>query len=143
LAKLLSDPSRRSMLEMSDDLGVYFLEDRRWLIVFWQKAITGILRYSPTYKGMQFPGRLKVVADTDPRIVSQAKLKHSGFLKREVWPRVGAQVSLDEISVIDLTTTLFSGASEEAEETAEAKIRMLEDIPGFVDPKARHGDFEV
>ena len=143
LAKLLSDPSRRSMLQMVDDLGVYFLEDKRWLIVFWQKAITGILRYSPTYRGMQFPGRLKVIADTDPRVIAQAKLQHSGFLKREVWPRVGTQVSLDEISVIDLTATLFSGASEEAEESADAKLRMLEDIPGFVDPKARHGDFEV
>jgi len=145
LAKLLSDRNTRYALRTAD-IGAYFIEDKNWLVVFWHKAVSGILRNSPLYRNSQFSGRLKIVADADPRSVPKEKLKRSNFLKKEVWPRVGARISYEEISVIDLTETLQSSDSneEDAEADASARDKLMGDIPDVVvDPKPNRGNFEV
>lgn len=147
LAKLLSDKNTRYALRGAD-LGAYFIEDnnRKWLVVFWHKAVSGILRNSNMYRNSQYSGRLKIVADADPRVIPKEKLKRSNFLKKEVWPRVGARISYEEISVIDLSGTLqaMDSSEEDAEADATARSKLMGDIPDVVvDPKPNRGNFEV
>ena len=146
LSKILSGSSTRSILNGSD-LGAYYLESQQWLIVFWQKAINGILRNSTKYGRAQYPGKLKHMADADPRVVPKEKLRGSNFLKKEVWRRVGSKISYDEISVIDLSQTLDTDdAAEEVERDAQTRDNLLEDIPDastLVDGKVSRGDFDT
>lgn len=146
LSKILSGGSTLSLLNGSD-LGAYYLDKQKWLIVFWQKAINGILRNSTKYGRAQYPGKLKHMADADPRVVPKEKLRSSNFLKKEVWKRVGSKISYDEISVIDLTQTLdIDDTTEEAERDMQTRDGMLEDIPdaaSLVDGKVSRGNFDV
>lgn len=148
LSKVLSDRSSRAQLNGSD-LGAYYLEKKNWLVVFWQKAITGVLRNSPRYRGAQYPGRLKVLADSDPRVITKDKLKNNTQLIQEIRHRAGANVRLDQISVIDLANTLAEHNHDEEDAVADAtaKERLLEDIPdatSLVDPPVKQrGNFEV
>jgi hypothetical protein len=116
------------------DLGVYYLKKYHWLLVFWQKAIQGVLRYSTVLRGSQYSGRLKVMADTHPKAVKMETLKASNFLKEEVWHRVGTRIQYDAISVLDLADMIVEDkvllATDAAREhKAEDKKRMLGDVP--------------
>jgi len=149
LSKVLSDRNSRAQLNGSD-LGAYFLEKKHWLVVFWQKAVTGVLRNSPRYRNAQYPGRLKVLADADPRVISKEKIKDNTALLQDIRERAGANVRPDQISIIDLTHTLAEythSGEEDAVVDATAKERLLADIPdatSLVDPKVKQrGNFEV
>ncbi len=145
LARLLADRNMRYAIRGAD-LGAYFVENKNWLIVFWHKVVSGVLRNSNLYRNSQYPGRLKTVADADPRIVPKEKLKRSNFLKKEVWLRVGAKISYEDISVIDLTETLQASDATEEDAAADASARnkLMEDIPDVaVGPKTNRGNFEV
>lgn len=148
LSKVLSDRNSRAQLNGSD-LGAYFLEKRNWLVVFWQKAVTGVLRNSPRYRNAQHPGRLKVLADADPRVISKDKIKDNTVLMQEIRHRAGANVRNDQISVIDLAHTLAEHDHDEEDVVADAtaKERLLADIPdatSLVDPPVKQrGNFEV
>ena len=128
------------------DIGAYFIPDKKWLIVFWQRALSGILRYNNNYRNHQNYHRLKIMADQDPRVISRERLTNS-FLKNEVWPRTGGlAVSPDDISVIDLTESLAARVTTENEIVepidADEKVRqsMLEDIASDIRPPKR-GNF--
>jgi DNA primase len=140
IAKMITDTHMNGLLN-GTDLGVYFVPGKKWLVVFWRKAIPGVLHNSPVYGRYQFPGRLKMVADADPRIVPKTKLTKR-FLREEVVPRVGTRVSLNDISVLDLNNTLADVKQKEDAQQGEAeRKRMLEDIPEEVPIKG--GEFET
>lgn len=129
VAKILSNSSMDYLLNDSD-LGAYFLKEKGWLIVFWQKAIAGVLQRSNTYRNAQFPARLKGVADSDNRVIRKETLARGSFMKKYIWPLVGAKISPDEISVIDLRETLSIQSSVEGSSEEESKKEtMLDDIP--------------
>ncbi len=129
VAKILSNHTIDYMLNESD-LGAYYMKERGWLVVFWQKAVSGILQRSNLYRNTQYPARLKGVADADARIISKETLQRGNFLKNKIWPLVGAKISVDEISVIDVRETLsIQEGVEESSQTESKKEAMLDDIP--------------
>jgi len=146
LAKLLSEPATRHIFNETD-LGVYLVEGKNWLIVFWHKAVPGVLRNAAEFRYTAHPGRLKLIADQDKRVVPREKLKRSSFLKKEVWPRVGARISYEDFSVIDLNDTIqydSKSSSEDLESDEADRDRLMEDIPGSVaDAKVSRGEFEI
>jgi hypothetical protein len=123
------------------------------MVVFWQKAMTGILRHSPKYRNVLSPGRLKIMADADTRSISKENLKHDVAFLRDIRQRVGTNVRLDQLSVVDLTSTLSNQDCSEGEEdeVVDARVReqMLSDIPGpesatLMNPIVKQrGNFEV
>lgn len=128
------------------DIGAYFIPDKKWLIVFWQRALSGILRYNNEYRNHQNYHRLKIMADQDPRVISRERLTNA-FLKNEVWPRTGGlAVSPDDITVIDLSETLASRVTPEIEIVepidADEKVRqsLVNDIATDIRPPKR-GNF--
>jgi hypothetical protein len=129
VAKIISNPTLSYMLNDSD-LGAYYLKEKGWLVIFWQKAVSGVLQRSNTYRNAQFPARLKGIADADDRVISKETLVRGNFLKNQLWSLVGAKISVDEISVIDVRDTLAikEGAEEATQDSAE-KESMLDDIP--------------
>jgi len=143
LAKLLSDPHKHYILDKID-LGVYFLPEKMWLIVFWKKAVTGVLRNSTKFRNVQHHGHLKVIADTDPRVIPKEQLARGSFLQKEIWPRVNATIGLNEISVFNLEGTLvIKEDSEPALRDSQRRERMLGDIPQATLPKTNKGNFDV
>lgn len=129
IAKILSNHTIDYMLNESD-LGAYFLKEKGWLVVFWQKAVSGVLQRSNTYRNAQFPARLKGIADADSRIISKETLLRGNFLKNKLWSLVGAKISVDEISVIDIRETLAIGEGiEDTGQKETEKETMLDDIP--------------
>ena len=129
IAKIISNHTMDYMLNESD-LGAYFIKEKGWLVIFWQKALSGVLQRSNAYRNAQYPARLKGVADADNRIVSKDALQRGNFLKNYVWPLVGAKISVDEISVIDVKETLAIQEGVEEYAAAESKKEsMLDDIP--------------
>jgi len=132
LSKILSNHATRAQLNASD-AGVYFVEKKMWLVVFWQKAMTGVLRHSPKYRNAQSPGRLKTIADSDSRAVSKELLKNNVAFLKDIRQRTGTNVALTQLSVIDLTTTLATqdgtGCEEEVVLDTSIRARMLTDIP--------------
>lgn len=105
IARIIGDPNLRHLLNDAD-LGAYYLPDKKWLVVFWQKIISGVLYRSNNYRGAQFPLRLKAVADNDPRVVPKEKIQQGTFMQDYVWPLVGTTIEPYEISVIDISKTL-------------------------------------
>lgn len=145
LATIIGNQDFLEILKATD-IGVYFIPDKKWLIVFWQRALSGILRYNNDYRGHQNYHRLKVIADQDPRVVSRERLTNT-FLKNEVWSRIGGlAVSADDISVIDLHEMFAAHVTPENKIVepidADEKVRqaMLEDIASAIRPP-RRGNF--
>lgn len=129
ISRIISDHSMEHMLNDSD-LGAYYLKDKGWLVVFWQKAVSGVLQRSNMYKNAQYPARLKGVADSDDRAVSKETLMRGNFMKKRIWPLIGAKISVDEISVIDVRETLaIQEGIEESSVGESSKEAMLDDIP--------------
>lgn len=93
------------------DVGLFYLPARKWLLVFWEKAVSGVLRYSNLYKGTQYAGRLKQTADTDPRVIPVDTLKRMSFLSSEVWPRTGSKITYEDISVLNVRDTLVTATA--------------------------------
>jgi len=148
LAKILSDYSSRCLLN-GTDLGVMYIEEQKWLIVFWQKAVQGILKNSNKYRNVMYPGRLKVIADGDSRVVSKDRIRRNTELLQEIRKHTGGgvRISLDQVSVIDLTKTLDIVNTGEEEVNRDARVRdqMLQDIPGAeseTNPAIKYGNFE-
>jgi len=152
ISKILTNHTTRLQLNASD-AGVYYIERKKWMVVFWQKAMTGILRHSPKYRNVLSPGRLKIMADADTRSISKENLKHDVAFLRDIRQRVGTNVRLDQLSVVDLTSTLSNQDCSEGEEdeVVDARVReqMLSDIPGpesatLMNPIVKQrGNFEV
>jgi hypothetical protein len=149
LSKILSDDSTRALLNGSD-LGAYYIDDKNWLVVFWQKAVTGILKNSPRYRNNQHPSRLKVVADADGRVIDKVALRGNVGLLNDISRRAGTNLRFDQISVLNLDATIATQEEENVEDiVAEAtlKRRMLSDIPdttAIIDaPTKQRGNFEV
>lgn len=145
LSTILSNRDFQGILKTTD-LGAYFLPDRKWLIIFWQRAISGILRYNNEYRNHQNYHHLKIVADQDPRTIPREKLTPV-FLKTEVWPRTGGMaVSPDDISVINLTellTTMVARSDDMTEPISNDEAerqKMLSDIAADIRPPKR-GNF--
>lgn len=129
VAKIISNHTLDYLLNESD-LGAYFLKEKGWLVVFWQKAVSGVLQRSNMYRNAQYPARLKGVADADSRTIRKETLLRGNFLKTHLWPLVGAKISVDEISVIDVRETLaIRDAVEETVQKEAEKESMLDDIP--------------
>jgi hypothetical protein len=130
VAKLLSD-NNTSYLLNNADLGAYYLSRRKWLVVYWNRIIPGVLCRSNLYRNAQFPARLKKTADADPRCISREQISRGSFLKDEVFPLLGAKVTVDDISVIDIQETLsmHNSAREPAALNADKRDVMLDDIP--------------
>ena len=148
LATIISSPEADYILH-DTNLGAYYLRDRKWLIIFWHKAINTILKYSNEFRGTATHYHLKATADADPRVVPREKLMRSGFMKKEVWERIGTCVTVDEISVIDLTETLSIHedeklSTEPAIRDEEERQKMVDDIAQSIRrPEKRGGDFSV
>ena len=150
LGRTLSSFESRSLLN-SADIGVYYMEEHNWLIVFWQKAIHGILRNTNKYRGVLYPGRLKSLADADPRVVTKEKLSRNPELLSEIRQLAGGsiRISIDQLSVIDLNDTLILSKHDEDSEAEDTgpRHRMLSDIPSSGETgnirKIARGDFEV
>lgn len=143
ISNILADPHKRYLLNKID-LGVYYVEDKNWMIVFWQRALKGVLSRSPRFGGTVQYGHLKSVADMDAHVVPREKLAHSNFLQTEVWPRVNTQVGMTEISVYNLDGVLVQKADADgAVEDQNKKKRLMNDIAHQTNTKANQGDFEV
>lgn len=145
LANIVADRSLWPVLDESD-LGVYYLPKQQWLVVFWQRAITGVLKYSTLYRNVQYPQRLKTSADSDPRAISKEDVKNSGILRHELQRRTGTKMSFDDISVFDVRHIIAFEGEEGAAADAEAKKRMMADFPAALVedlPDKRKGNFEV
>lgn len=141
VAKLLADPHKHYILDKID-LGVYFLPEKMWLMVFWKKAASGVLRNSTKFRNVQHHGHLKMVADTDSRVIPREQLARGSFLQKEVWPRVHAKISLNEVSVFNLEGTLvIEEDSEPALRDSQRRQKMLSDIPQGT--KSNKGNFDV
>jgi hypothetical protein len=148
LSKIILNSNLLYLLNSASDLGAYYLEDKHWLIVFWQKAMQTILRGSNKYRTTTYHGRIKSTADMDPRVIPRDKLMRGSFLKSEVWPRIGTRVSLDDISVIDLSDTLVDVRLSQEEpivRDAHARSVMMNDtaqnVVGVI--PSRKGDFDA
>ena len=130
VAKIIGNPNLGYLLNDAD-LGAYYLKEQKWLVVFWQKIVSGVLQRSNTYRGAQFPLRLKAVADGDSRVISKEVIGKPSFMKSRIWPLVGAAIGPEEISVIDVGKTLEIRAVEDpvASYNDNAKTAILDDIP--------------
>lgn len=69
LESMLSDHTYRQFVNNSD-IGVIFLEDKRWLVVHWPKVLHTILKQTTAYRGATDFCRLKDMADKDPRVLN-------------------------------------------------------------------------
>jgi len=129
VARMLGDPHFEGFLN-GTDVGVYYVPEKKWLIVHWHKVVSGVMRNDNTYRGTQYPGRLKFVADEDSRVVLKSKISKR-FLQSAVWPRVGAKVSLHDISIIDVRDTIVTRHYNNQETNdKEERLLMMNDIPG-------------
>jgi hypothetical protein len=133
---LISMLSNQDFLEIlkATDLGVYYIPSKKWLIVFWQRVLSGILRFNNSYRNFQDYHRLKMMADQDPRVIPREQITPT-FLKKYVWPRLrGISLSADDISIINLTQTLEEIVQSDTDiiepvtADMEAKQRVLSDI---------------
>ena len=63
------------------------------------------------------------------------------FLQTSVWPRIGARVSLNDISVIDVRDTIIAKSTGKDNESddEEARRSMMDDIP---EGKVTRGNFD-
>jgi len=130
VAKIVTNKNLAYLLNDAD-LGAYYLADKGWLIVFWQKVVTGILQRSNVYRGARFPHRLKGIADGDPRVIRRDVIRRGAFMKDHVWPLVGAHITPDDISVIDLRSTLTLenlNAPSSSADVENQKRALLDDI---------------
>lgn len=128
IAKIIANPNLNYLLNDAD-LGAYYLKEKKWLVVFWQKIVSGVLQRSNLYRGAQFPLRLKAIADGDSRVIPREVVSKPAFLKKYVWPLIGAKIGPEEISVLDLSKTLdIKNIGEDviSEYNQEA---VLDDIP--------------
>jgi len=128
IARIISDPSLNHLLNDSD-MGAYYIKNKNWLVVFWQKITGGVLRYSNTYKYSQYPARLKTIADADPHVVPKEKINNSGFVDEYVVPLMGMHVKSDEISVIDLEDIIVM---KDAIETSPKRDTAMDDVPAEI-----------
>jgi hypothetical protein len=130
VAKIIGNPNLSYLLNDAD-LGAYYLKDKKWLVVFWQKIISGVLQRSNTYRGAQFPLRLKAVADGDSRVIRKEVIRKTSFMKESIWPLVGAAIGPEEISVIDISKTLaIRDTGDVVEEYNKAeRDAIIDDIP--------------
>lgn len=143
VAKLVGDPHKHYILDKID-LGVYLLPEKMWLLVFWKKAVAGVLRNSTKFRNVQHHGHLKMVADMDPRVIPREQLARGSFLQNEVWPRVNAKVGLNEVSVFNLDGTIvLADDAEPAVRDSQRRDRMLGDIPQGTGTKTNKGNFDV
>jgi len=129
------------------DLGVYYVPERKWLVVFWPRALSTLLTRSPKFRNYTGRhGRIKMIADNDPRVVPQSTLKREGFIRNFVRPRIGARIALSNISVIDLTDTVdFTQKNDEpAHVNAERQESVVQDLATEVGAgKPDSGNFDV
>jgi hypothetical protein len=131
VAKIIGNPNLCYLLNDAD-LGAYYLKDKKWLVVFWQKIVSGVLQRSNTYRGAQFPLRLKAVADGDPRVIPKEVIRKASFMKKYIWPLVGAAIGPEEISVLDVSKTLDIGGTGTGDVAADynrEQNAILDDIP--------------
>lgn len=143
VVKLLADPHKHYLLDKID-LGVYLIPDRMWLVVFWEKAIPGVLKHSMQFKNARHRGHLKMLADMDPRVIPRDQLARGNFLSKEVWPRVNAQIGLNEISVFNLEGTLVMVNTDEPTiRDSQRRGRMMDDIAHGGDTKPNRGNFDT
>jgi DNA primase len=127
VSKMLTKPSLRTTLE-DMDLGVYSLPRQQWLIVYWQKAIAGVLRHSPTYRNAQFAGSLKQAADMDKRVIPKEVLSQMSFLQNEVWPRTGMRLTYDDFSVINIGDTIILGHAMADDAVAASDKQVMQSV---------------
>lgn len=143
VAKMLGDTHKHYLLDKID-LGVYFLPEKMWLLVFWKRAVAGVLKNSTKFRNVQHHGHLKMVADMDPRVIPREQLSRSSFLQKEVWPRVNDRIGLNEVSVFNLDGTLVMNVDDEpAVRDSQRRDRMLGDIPQGAGVKNNKGNFDV
>lgn len=143
IATLIADPHKQYLLNKLD-LGAYFIPDKMWLVVFWRKAASTILKNSVKFRGTQNYGHLKMVADMDPRVVPRERLARGKFLEEHVWPHTKTNVGLNAISVIDIKGTINLDKPEEvAIRDAQKKAKFMNDIPKQAESKDNRGDFDV
>lgn len=125
--RVVMDPFKRPSLNTSD-IGVYYIEDYRWLVVFWYKALAGILKSSPLYKDSRYPGRLKIIADEDARTARKNRYVGNDFMQRYIWTMLGSNVSSNDISVIEVDK-LGVLQQEAVENDAKTRAAVIDDIP--------------
>lgn len=145
VAKIISDPDFDWVMRASD-IGVYYLREQNWLVVFWQRAIHCVLHWNNEYRNAQNYHHLKVVADQDPRCVPREKITRT-FLKTHVWPRTGAiKVTANDISILDLTESMANVTPEEqlvepVDANEKARQEMLNEIASDI-RAPRKGNFD-
>jgi hypothetical protein len=92
VAQMLGDPHFTGFLN-GTDIGVYFIPEKKWLVVHWHKVTHGVMRNDNNYNRTQHPGRLKGVADEDHRVIPKSKISKK-FLQKSVWPRIGMKIAM-------------------------------------------------
>lgn len=143
VATLVADPHKHYLLDKTD-LGVYLIPEKMWLVVFWRKATSTILKNSARFKNTHNFGHLKMVADMDPRVIPRERLARGKFLEEHVWTRTKTQVGLNAISVINIKDTIKIDQPEEAAiRDSQRRAQLMDDIPKKVDTKSNRGDFDV
>jgi len=143
ISNLLADPHKHYLLDKID-LGVYYMPEKNWLIVFWQRALKGVLTRSARFGNAKHHGHLKSVADMDVHVIPREALMRTNFLQEEVWPRVNIQVGYAEISVYNLEGVLVKKEdSDPSVKDKNKKNRMMNDIARPKNTKTNQGDFDV
>lgn len=149
ISRLINDPDSYSVLNGLSDLGVYYFPERRWIVVFWERAAMAILNYSNNFRFIQNPGRLKVLADSDPRAIKiKEKDPDTANFMRQVYKLVGSRIKNDEISVFDVSSLLVVdtpsvGLSPEVQTALHGSPlddEITDDIGGNFDEVASGGD---
>ena len=147
LSKMLSHSDYQLILSRTD-LGAYWIPKRKWLVVFWQRLLNGILRYAPNYRNFTNYYQLKITADIDPRVIPRSRINNK-FLKEEVWPLTGGTpVSVEDVSIIDLTSTIAQTQQaddyvEPAEKDSKIRKQVVEGVTPVVTKLPRQSTYDV
>jgi len=131
IAKVLADPNLKHYFNDANT-GIYYIPEKNWLLVFWQKAIRTILDKSTLFSNIKSSGRIKMIADEDPSVIPSGIYSGNGFMSSTVFPFVGAKVTTNEISVYDLGDKIVGSAPVTDEEIEhhdkEEKIKIVDEI---------------
>lgn len=106
IAKMIGEPQMYTLLNGLTDLGVYYIPDNKWLLVFWERALLALLQHSRSYKFVTNPGQLKSTAENDPHVIKQTVLESSNFLP-QACRLIGSRVNYGDISVYDVEDVLL------------------------------------
>jgi len=144
VGELLRDAHRADVITRSMKLGVLYLLKKKWLIVYWKKAVPNILNHSSAFRGIQSAQRLKSIADEHPHAIPKEKIKRefAKVLRPLVGPKIGVKFKPTDLSILQMEDLVDESISytEDVVETAVKRQEMLDDIPE--ETAIKRGDFE-